>query len=76
MKKKNKSKSWFIKVRGSYLPNNKFGWLTYIPYIAYLVYSVWVGFSYTTSKQIAILYIFPNFVGAAVVMTYLASKKS
>lgn len=28
---------WFIKVRGSYLPNSWQGWLTYIPYTALLL---------------------------------------
>jgi hypothetical protein len=28
-----KKRKWFIKVRGSYLPNSREGWLTYIPFI-------------------------------------------
>ena len=37
MASKRHRNKWFIKVRGSYLPNNGKGWLTYIPYLAYLV---------------------------------------
>lgn len=30
---KNSKKKWFIKLRGSYLPDNLQGWLTYIPFV-------------------------------------------
>ena len=31
--KKSKGYPWFVKVRGSYLPRTREGWLTYIPFI-------------------------------------------
>ena len=74
--KSNKKNSWFIRVRGSYLPNNSRGWLTYIPYLVYLLYTLYAGFRYTDSKELAVLYIVPNFVAAAAIMTFIASKKS
>jgi hypothetical protein len=71
-----KEGKWFIKTRGSYLPNSWQGWLTYIPFLAYLVgalvyalhskYSVWQG----------LFWLVPNYVAAAAIMTWLAFKKS
>ncbi len=74
--KSNKNNAWFIRVRGSYLPNNSWGWLTYVPYLFYLLYTLYAGFHYTDSKELAVLYIVPNFVAAAAIMTFIASKKS
>jgi hypothetical protein len=74
-KKKEKNK-WFVAVRGSYLPSITIGWLTYIPFLAYLLFAVIAGASKTDSTALAILFIVPNWVAAAVVMTYLAAHKS
>jgi hypothetical protein len=67
---------WYIKKRGSYLPSSWQGWLTYVPYLAYiigvLVYvevnkdSFWLAF-FTT---------IPNWIAASVVMTWLARQRS
>lgn len=81
MKKKQKlpklkKGAWFIPLRGSYLPYSWQGWLTYIPFTAFLVYSLVVGFAYTDSNLLAIMYIFPNWVAAAVLMTWIAKQKS
>jgi hypothetical protein len=73
---KAKPGAWFVPVRGSYLPSNAAGWWTYIPFIAYLVFAVVVGFRDTSSRSVAILFIVPNWVAAAVVMTYIAARKS
>ncbi len=75
-RKKTNKNNWFIRVRGSYLPNNYLGWLTYVPYLAYLLFSLWAGYKYTNSLSMAVLYIVPNFVAAGVIMSYIASKKS
>ena len=74
--KKVNKKYWFIKVRGSYLPNNLYGWLSYIPYLAYLIFSLVIGLKDTHSLSLAILYIAPNWIAAVVVMTFIASHKS
>ena len=68
--------AWFAKVRGSYIPVSTKGWLTYIPYAAYLVYTVWVAFAYTGNNLKAILWIVPNFVAAAIIMTSIAKMTS
>jgi hypothetical protein len=71
-----KNKKWFIKVRGSYLPNNSKGALTYIPFIAYLIFVLVVAMDVTSSVAAEFLVIFPNFVCAGVVMNWVASNKS
>lgn len=71
-----KTKPWFIKVRGSYLPYSFAGKLTYIPYLAYtigvLVYVFEHDFTFWTSFFIVI----PNLVAAAAVMNWIAARKS
>lgn len=76
MSKKSKDQKWFIPVRGSYLPNNWLGWLTYLPFTSYLVFSVVVGWRYSFNKYEAILFIVPNWVAAVVIMTWLAKRTS
>lgn len=68
--------AWFAKVRGSYIPVSPKGWLTYIPYAAYLVYTIVVAFAYTGNSLKAVLWIVPNFVAAAIVMTWVARATS
>jgi hypothetical protein len=71
-----RSKKWFIKVRGSYLPNSWQGWLTYIPYIAYLITAFFVVLG-TKGSWVARLITLLVFWWAAVsFMNWLASKKS
>ena len=80
MKKKTRLKTkkgaWFVAVRGSYLPANWKGWLTYVPFTAYLAYSWLVAFAYTGNDLKAVLWIVPNWVAAAVVMTWVAKRTS
>jgi hypothetical protein len=76
MARKTKSQKWFIPVRGSYLPNNRFGWLTYIPFTAYLVFALVVGWQNTDTTGMAILFIVPNWVAAAGIMTWIAKRTS
>ena len=63
-----RSKKWFIKVRGSYLPNNGKGWLTYIPYTAYLVGVLVFVLSQHYDFWISMFIVLPNWVAAAAVM--------
>jgi hypothetical protein len=80
MAKKTKSKikkgAWFVRLQGSYIPVSWQGWLTYIPFTAYLAYSWFVAFAYTGNDLKAVLWIVPNWVAAAAVMTWLARATS
>ena len=73
---KAKKGAWFVPVRGSYLPASPEGWLTYIPFTAYLVFTLIVGFRNTDTMSMAVLFVVPNWVAAAAVMTWLAARKS
>jgi hypothetical protein len=75
--KKKTSKKWFIKVRGSYLPNSWQGWLTYIPYIALLVIPL-VNALADTSARIydRIFNLLVAWMLASAVMTWFAKQKS
>jgi hypothetical protein len=76
MAKKSNKNRWFIPVRGSYLPNNWLGWLTYLPFTAYLVFSAYFGWRDTGSFHQAVLFILPNWVAATAVMTWVAKRTS
>jgi branched-subunit amino acid transport protein len=76
MPKKSKAKKWFIPVRGSYLPNNWKGWLSYIPFSAYLIFAVVFGWRDTETTAQAVLFIVPNWVTATAAMTWLARRTS
>ncbi|HET9098234.1 MAG TPA: hypothetical protein VFN51_01305 [Candidatus Saccharimonadales bacterium] len=68
--------AWFIAIRGSYLPVSPAGWWTYLPFLAYLIFSGIVGYRDTTSTAMAVMFIIPNWIAAAAVMTYIAARKS
>ncbi len=71
-----KRKAWYIKKRGSYLPNVWQGWLLYIPYVAYLVgVLVYVNVRNDTFWS-AVFTAVPNLVVASVIMTWFARTKS
>jgi hypothetical protein len=75
MKKKSNDK-WFIKVRGSYLPHAWQGWLTYIPFTAFL-FTVLIAAIRTQHSVSDIFYmVFPQWIAAAVVMTWVAKQRS
>jgi hypothetical protein len=74
--RRSKSSKWFIPVRGSYLPNNWLGWLTYIPFTAYLLFTLYFGWQDTSTRTEAILFIVPNWIAAAAVMTWVAKRTS
>lgn len=67
---------WFVPLRGSYLPYSWQAWLLYVPFTAYLVYTLIVAFAYTGNNLKAVLWVVPNWVAAAVVMTWIAKQKS
>lgn len=69
-------RAWFIKVRGSYLPNSWQGWLTYVPFVAYLVFVLIDVTKDDLSTKQAFYVAFPQFVCAGVIMTYIAAKTS
>jgi hypothetical protein len=73
---KAKPGAWFVPVRGSYLPASAAGWWMYVPFVAYLVFSLVAGINETSSKAVAVLFVVPNWVAATVVMTYIAARKS
>jgi sensor histidine kinase YesM len=73
---KQRKGAWFAQIRGSYIPVSWQGWLTYIPFVAYLVYSLAVAFDYTGNGLKAILWIVPNWVAATVIMTWVAKRTS
>ncbi len=68
--------AWFVKTRGSYLPINGKGYLTYIPFIAYLLWPMfWLeGRGYPGA--LVVFLTVPQWVAAGVVMTWFASRKS
>lgn len=76
MAKKSKKQKWFTPVRGSYLPNSWQGWLTYLPFTAYLVFALVVGWQKANDTGQAILFIVPNWIAATVVMTWIARRTS
>ena len=75
-KLKAKKGAWFIALRGSYIPCSWQGWLSYIPFTAYLIFAVLMGWQEADNPAKAILFIVPNWVAAAAVMTWLARAKS
>ncbi len=68
--------AWFISIRGSYLPSNIKGWLTYIPFSIYLLLTLFLGIEDSRSIVMAILFVVPNWIAATAFMSYLAYKKS
>ncbi len=73
---KSTNKAWFRKVRGSYLPMSWQGWALYVPFVAYLLTVLVVVHVNSDSVSGTLYGIFPQWVAAAVVMTWIASKKS
>lgn len=76
MAKKKSKNAWFISVRGSYLPNSWQGWLTYIPYSAYVIGIMVYALSNSADWLHAVPVIVPNWIVALVVMTWIAQRKS
>lgn len=75
-KKKAKKGAWFVETRWSYLPCSLPGALTYIPYIAFLIFSLYAVGQYTNSAAGALFDVFPYWVCATVVMHWIAGHTS
>lgn len=68
--------AWFVKVRGSYLPASWQGWLTYIPYVSFLVASmIYVNQTASTLIEIPVR-VLPYWVSAVIIMHWVASRNS
>jgi membrane-anchored glycerophosphoryl diester phosphodiesterase (GDPDase) len=74
--KKSKKGVWFVRVRGSYLPASPIGWLLYIPFAAYLILALVIAARDESSIGPALLFVVPNWIAAAVIMTWIAVRKS
>lgn len=75
--KKNRSNDvWYVKIRGSYLPASPMGIFVHTIFVAYLAVSAIISVQQTDNSALALLIIFPNWVAAAAVITYIASQKS
>lgn len=73
---KKKKTSLFKKVRGSYLPNNLIGALSYIPFLALLIaFTIW-QVSLKISLANTLFHLFVFYVAAGVLMTWFASNNS
>jgi len=68
--------AWFIRVRGSYLPSSWQGWLSYIPFVAFLIWTLVWAVNSTSSLATIVFTVFPAWIAAAVVMTWLATRMS
>ena len=88
---KHSENAWFVKLRGSYIPCSLRGWLTYIPFILFLVVVLVVSYGSMHLNEVDIMdggtlwyYVFivtlvrvaPAFVLGGVIMTWIARKKS
>ena len=76
MSRKKKKSVWFTKVRGSYLPNSSEGWLTYIPYVGYLVASFFIDIHYSHSLLFVIYAFVSQGIAAGLVMQWIAVRHS
>ena len=70
------SRAWFIKKRGSYLPNAWQGWLSYVPYVAYLLTVLAFIIQPDMNFWLGIFIFIPNGVAACVLMTWFAARHS
>jgi hypothetical protein len=67
--------AWFKPVRGSYIPIHWKGWLTYVPYIAYL-YLTFIMFDRNRSILETVLFLVPYWVAGVIIMHWVAKQKS
>ena len=71
-----KKGAWFYAVRGSYLPCSWQGWATYIPFTLFLVAVLVTAVRNESAVSDVFYAVFPQWVAAAVVMTWVAKAKS
>ena len=79
MKKKSTKKQsgkWFVNVQGSYLPVSWQAWALYIPFTIFLLTVLAAAIRTEHSVSDMFYAIFPQWVAAAVVMTWIAARKS
>ncbi len=74
-KKRANKTQWFKPLRGSYIPIHWMGWLTYIPYVAYLVLT-YMMFERNRSVWETILFLVPYWVAGVIIMHWVAKQKS
>jgi hypothetical protein len=74
--KSKKNKPWFIQRHWSYIPISSMGWITYLPFIAFLVGSFYLVGQHTNSTLGAFFDVFPYWVSAVVIMHWFANHKS
>ena len=74
-KKSNAQHHWFKPIRGSYLPIHWKGWLTYVPYLAYLYLSYAILVPNRQPLE-TILFLVPYWVAGVIVMHWIAKTKS
>ena len=70
------SEAWFKPLRHSYIPINYIGALTYVPYVAYLLFSLYEPLKYLHPQALALLVVIPNWLAASAILTKLAKYKS
>lgn len=68
--------TWFRPVRGSFLPSSKAGYVVYAIFVGYVVFAMILGMNTTSSPGEAVLFIVPNWIAAATVITFIANRKS
>jgi hypothetical protein len=71
-----KNNKWFKRVRGSYLPASWQAWLLYVPFTIFLLTVLQAAVRNQHSVSDVFYAIFPEWVAAAVVMTWIAKQKS
>ena len=76
VKNKKTKKRWFRPVRGSYLPDATEGWLSYIPFVFYLLASFFVTKDLKLSLLVRIYLIAVQWAFAGLFMTWIAKHNS
>ncbi len=71
-----RKQKWFTKVRSSYIPCSREGWLLYIPYIALLGLVYWLAMSQFGYSVTALAVVLAGWAAVAAGMTYIASNSS
>ena len=72
---KSNSDAWFKYLRGSYIPVHWKGWLTYVPYVAYL-YLSYVLLVPNRPVIDTLVFLVPYWVAGVIVMHWIAKIKS
>jgi membrane-anchored protein YejM (alkaline phosphatase superfamily) len=73
---KTENHKFFKSMRGSYIPVSSIGWMMYIPFIGYLVYSAKIVFDQSQSNSYRLLTVSGQWIIATLVMTMIAKKFS